>query len=876
MVLLLTAVLAAPPQSDYPALRQRLLRGNTAEARTGYAALLKGDKPAAAAFAGLAAVHRAEGDYPDALDVLAAGLKVHPADPALLARRADLHFLLGRWDEALADADAAVKAQDGNLLARWVRARVLRDRGDLPAADKEVRWVVKAYTDASNADKDITDPDALLVVAQAGAENARWNNKPQQFKFILDEVLGDAVKHDPDFWPAEAFAGRLLLEKHNRADAADAFDKALKVNPKAVEALVGKGLFALADLDAVTAGRLADQALKANPRHPEALRLKADARLAEGDPAAAERHLLAAKLVNPRDEPTLARLAALKYLARKSAAVVEAEKEVLAFCPKPGVFYSELAEVLAARKQYDAAEGYFRKAAELRPDLSAPRAGLGLLFMQLGREAEAKVQLDAALKADPFHVRVSNALLVLKHLAGYATAETPHFVIKYDAKADAAFAAWLADYLEEWYAEFAELYGAAPPGKLLVEVFATREMFSGRVLSLPGLPGAAQGASTGPLIAIPSPKVDGGNRPYNWAVVARHELTHAFNLTQTGFLVPIWLTEGLAVRAERSRRFDATLPLLRDRLADGTAFDLDTIGRGYHNFGSPADVMLAYHQGSLYVEFIEKDHGREAIGKLLEAFKLGLGVGDAIRRACGVEKEAFEAKYREFVRDKVKGLPRVEKAVPFAELEAAHKKDPGDPAVAAKLAAEYLRRGKPDDARKLADAALAKEKGHPAAALVKARVLQRDKDVPAARAVLEEAAKANPEDVRVWSALGKLNLDANEPDQAAEAFEAARGLAPAEPDVLDALAKIYAAKKAPGKLVPVLAEVAARAPDNVSVRLRLAKQHAENGTHPKAEYWAREALFVDVGNGEAREMLVAALKAQGKDAEAERVEKRYR
>jgi tetratricopeptide (TPR) repeat protein len=870
----LAAALAAPPTTDYPALRQRLLRGNTAEARTGYAALLKDPKPAAAAFAGMAAVHRAEGEYPEALDALAAGLKVHAAHPTLLACRADLHFFLGRWDDAVADADAAVKARDGNALARWVRARVLRDRGDLPAADKEVRWLVKAYTDASNADKDVTDPDALLVFAQAGAENARWNNKPQQFKFILDEVLGDAVKHDPDFWPAEALAGRLLAEKHNRADAADAFDKALKINPKAVEALVGKGLLALADLDAVAAGRLADQALKANPRHPEALRLKADARLAEGDLAGAERHLLAAKLVNPREEPTLARLAALRHLARKP--VADAEKEVAAFCAKPGVFYAELAEVLAARKQYDAAEAYFRKATELRPDLSAPRAGLGLLFMQLGREAEAKVQLDAALKADPFHVRVSNALKVLKHLDGYATAETAHFVIKYDAKADAAFAAWLADYLEEWHAEFAKLYGVAPPGKLLVEVFATREMFSGRVLSLPGLPGAAQGASTGPLIAIPSPKVDGGHRPYNWAVVARHELTHAFNLTQTGFLVPIWLTEGLAVRAERSRRFDATLPLLRDRLADGTAFDLDTIGRGYHNFGSPGDVMLAYHQGWLYVEYILKEHGEEAVGKLLEAFKLGLDVGDALRRACGVEKAAFEAKYREFVRDRVKGLPRAEKAVPFAELEAAHKKDPDDPAVAAKLAAELARRGKPAEARKLADAALAKEPGHPAAALVKARLLQREKDPAGARAVLEESAKANPEDVRVWAALGRLNLDANEPDRAAEAFEAARKLAPADADVLDALAKIYAAKKAPEKLAPVLAEVAARSPDNPAVRLQLARLHREAGAHPQVEHWAREALFVDVGSAEARELLVAALKAQGKGAEAGRVEKRYR
>lgn len=863
------------PKVDYPALKQRFQRGNYAEARAGYEAILKEEKPPPAAFLGLAAVFRAEGEYAKALEQLDAGLKAHPDDPALLAHRGDLNYSRGLWDDALKDAEAAIKKQDANFLARWTRARILRDRGDVSKADTEVRWVVKAYSDASAAEKDITDPELLLIVAQAGAENARWNNKPQQFKFILDDVLGDAIKQDADFWQAEAFAGRLLLEKHNRADAADAFDKALKINPKAVDALVGRGQLALAELDAVAAARFADQAMKVNPNHADALRLRADSRLVVGDTAGAERNLLAAKLVNPRDESTLARLAALHHLARKPAAVAAIEKEVAEFCAKPGVFYAELAEVLAARKQYDQAEAHFKKAIELRPDLSAPKAGLGLLYMQHAREPEAKVQLEAALKADPFHVRASNALRVLKHLAAYETFETPHFVIKYDAKADAVFAAWLGDYLEEWHAEFAKLYGASPPGKLLVEVFATREMFSGRILSLPGLPGAAQGASTGPLIAIPSPKADGANRPYNWAVVARHELTHAFNLTQTGFLVPIWLTEGLAVRAERSRRFDYVLAILRDRLAEGTAFDLDTIGKGYHNFGSPADVMLAYFQGSLYVEYIETKHGAESIAKLLDAFKLGLSAGDAIRRACGVEPAAFEKGYRAFLHEKVKGLPRVEKPIPFADLEAAHKKNPDDADVSAKLAAEYIRRNKAADAKKLVDGVLEKESGHVAASLVKARLLQRDKDAAGAKAVLESSAKANPDDVRVWTALARLCLELNDQEKAAEAFETVRKLAPPDAEVLDSLAKIYTAKNVPEKLVPVLAEIAGRMPDNAAVRLQLAKVHAGVGTQAKAEYWAREALFADVNNGEARELLVAALRAQKKEDEAAKIEKRY-
>ena len=53
---------------------------------------------------------------------------------------------------------------------------------------------------------------------------------------------------------AEYLAGRMLLEKHNRPEAMDAFDTALKINPRAADALVGKGQvylqrYALSDAD---------------------------------------------------------------------------------------------------------------------------------------------------------------------------------------------------------------------------------------------------------------------------------------------------------------------------------------------------------------------------------------------------------------------------------------------------------------------------------------------------------------------------------------------------------------------------------------------------------------------------------------------------
>jgi tetratricopeptide (TPR) repeat protein len=401
-------------------------------------------------------------------------------------------------------------------------------------------------------------------------------------------------------------------------------------------------------------------------------------------------------------------------------------------------------------------------------------------------------------------------------------------------------------------------------------------MFSGRVLSLPGLPGAAQGASTGPLMAIPSPSTEPGGRRFNWGVVLRHELTHAFNLNQTGYLVPIWLTEGLAVRAEHTRRFDNTTVQLRDRLNEGTAFDLETIGRGYHNFGHPPDVLLAYYQGYLYVEFISKTFGEEAIARLLNAFRQGLDVGDAIRRACGVDKSDFEKDYREFLRDVVKGLPRGEKPMTLAELEAAHKKVPENPDVAGRLAGEYLRRGKQAEAKKLAEAALAKEKGHPGASLVLARILQREKDPTGARGLLETAAKENPDDPRALLALGRSYLETKEPEKAIETFESLRKLGPVENEVLETLVQLYSLSNRTKPLIPILEEVAARQPDNLDAWLNLAKLQTEAGQFDKAELSAREALFIDVENEEARKLLIGALRATKKEKDAEELEGRFK
>src|SRR5207302_1317570 len=123
-------------------------------------------------------------------------LRGTPKNASLLARRAELLHLRGRWDEADQAISQALALQPEHFLARWVKASILKGRGHLKEAESEFRWFVRTYTARSDADKDIKDPEELLLVGMAGAENAQWNNLSDQFQFILTDVYGDALKYE--------------------------------------------------------------------------------------------------------------------------------------------------------------------------------------------------------------------------------------------------------------------------------------------------------------------------------------------------------------------------------------------------------------------------------------------------------------------------------------------------------------------------------------------------------------------------------------------------------------------------------------------------------------------------------------------------------
>lgn len=873
---LLLLTVAMPTQAASPALkeaRQQWLRGNYEEARTQFEALLKEPQQRVAAVIGISQTWQSVGEYDKALGVLDGIRAELPKDADVLARRAELLFVRGRWTEAEAEAEQALNAKPEHFLARWIRARILFDRGDLKQADGEFRWFVRTYSKRDDADTPIKDPDELLLVGRAGLENARWHRLSDQFEFVLTEIIGDILKQDASYWHAELLAGLMLLEKYNRGEALAAFDKVLAINPRAAEALVGKGVAALQKLELKAADQFAVDALKINPHLPDALRLAADVALASGDLPGAVKRLKQAQLVNPRDERTLGRLAACHLLQHHETAFQALRTEVVRHDSKPGIFYLELAERLEERRHFDIAERYLKQALEARPMLTQPQNSLGLLYMRLGREQEAREVLSKAFEADPFNVRVSNSLKVLRHLEKYETLKTEHFAIRFDPQGDRVLARFLSLYLEELYVDLAKRFAYQPPGPILIEVFNNHDMFSGRVVAVPDL--HTIGACTGRMVALVSPRGKGLAQPFNWARVIRHELVHIFNLEQTGFQVPHWLTEGLAVSNEGFPRPPSWDRILLKRVTADELLDLTTINLGFMRPRSPEEWNLAYCQSQLYVEYLTTTYGDRVVGELLNAYRDGLDTPTALRTVCKTDVAAIEQGYRSHLNTVVKtiksGLAVMDTARSLPELEAAHEKTPDDMATAAKLADAYLEKNKNAQARRLAETVLAKQKDHPLALYVKSRLLIKAGDDEEARKLLEFAIAGAHPDSKILQAYGKLCFEAKEFKKAAELFERGRSAEPSEPSWLTELVRVYDQTGETSKQIDVLKALALTNADQLDVRKKVAKLLVAANRFAEAESYARQAMEIDVLDEDAQQLLTTALDKQDKRDQANRL-----
>jgi tetratricopeptide (TPR) repeat protein len=406
-----------------------------------------------------------------------------------------------------------------------------------------------------------------------------------------------------------------------------------------------------------------------------------------------------------------------------------------------------------------------------------------------------------------------------------------------------------------------------------VEVFNNHEMFSGRVIGVPDL--HTIGACTGRMFAMVSPQGKGIGKPFNWSRVLRHELVHIFNLEQTDFQCPHWLTEGLAVSNEGFPRPPSWNQLLLEKVPADDLLNLDNINMGFIRPKSPVQWHQAYCQSQLYVEFMQKKYGPETIAGMLAAYRDGLDTAAGIKKVCKVEKATFEKAYRAYLDEVVKSIQGkpAEKPMTLAQLQAAYEKTPENLDLGARLAEQLCDRNRNAEARKLVETVLSKKKSHPLANYVKAELLLKSGGDDEARVLLEAALdKENPEP-KIVQLLGRMYFEAKELDKAADMFELGLKAQPFEAKWLVELGRVYTQSGNKTKLIGVLKQLVMTDADELDQRKRLAKLLLEAKRYDEAEKFARQALEINVNNAEAQDLVHQSLVGQGKKDAADKLKK---
>jgi len=605
---------ASRPATETKALdrcRRLYMKGDYAGAQREYGQLLARKDRRAAVAIGLAGSLSAQGKYAEALAVLkgaaalpAAGAKWHVAMAEALED-------LGQYARALAHAEQANRLRDDWAPAIFVRGRLLETIG----RKEEAKGVYKSMSKVVAGDAYRAEARSLVAVGRILDRHVILAG--QKASDQADNILNNYIRRayqvvEADYWPAYVAAGTFALSKHRVKTAAEEFRAALRHNRRCADAMVGLGAVALHGWRFERCIERADAALKINRNHADALWLKAVCLMQWRKFDQVEPLVGRILKTNPNHLEALSLGAALHIRLRapeKAGSYIERVKKVN---PNYAGLPNTIGQWLAAGRQFNQAEGYYRRAIELAPELAGPVTNLGCLYMQTGQEDKARTTLDKAHRIDDFRADVVNYLRILKDLDGFLVHRSPHFIIKVSGEHDRVLLGQVARYMEEIYPEVCGDFGHQPEGKTIVEIFPTHPQFSIRLAGRGWI--GTIGACTGRVIVMVAPnKKRSRFGTFNWATVLRHEFTHAVTLSATGNRIPHWFTEACAVWQQPDRRnYDAVKSLV-GATRSGRLFPIKELDWGFIRPAGGGDRSLAYAQAEWIMEYIIGDR-KDAAG----------------------------------------------------------------------------------------------------------------------------------------------------------------------------------------------------------------------------------------------------------------------
>lgn len=604
--------------------------------------------------------------------------KVKSGDPAEIALvKASALAPLGRRDEAIKTLSEKTVKDDARV--QVARAKILSELG----RDKEAIQVVRQHLqqhkdsvpghywlghlservgDLSTAreayaffepfiEKWATDPGQFRNaedVTYIGRGLDRWatlngayQTRDQLHNLILSIFLKATDEIDRGYWPAHVAAAEYYVSHDDEQSALKELKLASDANPQDIHALVVTGKITIDGFNFDAADEIISAIKDVDPDSIDGDLLLARNLLKQRRPTDAQAPVNRVLAKQPQNIEALGLLAATEALQLHDDKTAEILKRVDKLDPHNATAYYEVAEQLAAMRQYPRAAAKFKVAIDRAPWWTSARNGLGLLYTQSGDENDALTVLNAAHALDPFNHETTNYLRLLDDLMKFARKETPHFVVFYDAKTDPVIPEYFGDYLESIYKQVTGEYRTEPPVKTYIEVFPTHDAFSVRTTGSPWI--GTVGASTGRVIAMVAPRKGHATMgPFNWSQVLRHEFTHTVTLAATDNRIAHWFTEGLAVMEEHAPLRWEWVPMLYQAVHKRQLFTLENLTWAFVRPKRPIDRQLAYAESYWICDYIEQKWGHESILKMLAEFKKGREQRDVFPEILGQNETEFQ------------------------------------------------------------------------------------------------------------------------------------------------------------------------------------------------------------------------------------------
>jgi len=850
----------AAPESVQPVslgdAREWLMHGDYERAAAAFTTLANAKETAGDAVIGLATCRIQTGAYDEAIDALTSH-----AD----ASSAAWHYALakafrnvGRYDDVVHHARRAIEL-DANLAApRRVLGETLELLGRRDDAINAYQWFERQIVERAGLKSDaawLTDTAIGFVRYSVLTRN----NVVQRLKHALRNMLQTAYgRVDRTYWPARIAAADLLRERYNN-DPDDGsvsdYQAALRINPHLPQAQVGLGLVALDRWGFEEIEQRVSAALETNPNYAPAFHLRARKLILERRYDDAMVACEQALKINPHDVEALSLAAAAAACRLDPAQQATYAARVSAINPRSVWFYRIMGDALGGIRRYADSEQAYLRAIEYEPTDANARTELGMMYMQWGLEDKARDALDAAWALDPFNERTKFTLELLEMIEHFARYETDHFVIRFDAAADPGFGPYIAEYLEDLFDELTADYDTALTHKTEIEFFPTQRAFAVRITGKPWI--HTVGACTGWVIALASPRESPQLMgPYNVATVLRHEFTHTVTLAATDNRIPHWFTEGLAVFQEDAPRPFEWCKLLADAIRHDRLFTLESIDWGFMRPKRPTDRTLAYAQSEWMVEYIIERFGYDVIQQLLRGYKSGKTQTALIKSVLKTNADQFENTFGDWAR--AQAIPwKLDLSTPedVDALKTEAESTTTDARILARLAKAQQDAGAAKEAIETAKRALAIDENDPMALTVLVAGLdalsRQERNGEARNSVDDRAIPAinrlQDVDPTGWVGpkyLADIMLRRKEFDRALEALERLQRNLPIDPASWRGLAGIYLERGETDKALPQLIELARLVDGDADVRAKVASLYRRQGRFQDAQYWFRQALFI--------------------------------